>query len=141
MKHSINLHCHREGPGRAPLQLRQSAQGMQQHHAVFDHRQVHAPPSVPTGVRQRRRPNLHCRCATEAAQTPGTQRDPPQMHRQRLQQLFSGEAPALLLERSIAGSDAALWEALPFSGQILPDLPMASTWPGLLKATLQRCVS
>lgn len=63
------------------------------------------------------------------------------MPQQRLQQLFKGDAPALLLERSIAAwtsTDAALWQAVPFAGQILPDLPVASSWSGLLKSALTR---
>lgn len=63
------------------------------------------------------------------------------MARQRLQQVFHGRTPALLLERSIgarAGVDADLWGALPFAGQVTPDLPVASSWAGLLQAALRR---
>ena len=65
------------------------------------------------------------------------------MPQQRLQQLFKRDVPTLLLERSIAAwtsTDAALWEAVPFAGQILPDLPVASSWSGLLKSAMTRYV-
>ena len=59
----------------------------------------------------------------------------------RLQKLFGGSAPTLLLERSIGartGVDADLWNAMPFAGQILPDLPAASSWLGLFRAAVRR---
>jgi len=65
------------------------------------------------------------------------------MAQQRLQHLFHGRTAAMLLERSIgarAGVDADLWDAVPFAGQITPDLPVASSWPGLLQTALHRYV-
>lgn len=109
---------------------------MQQGHAATCCCQVQG-----TGVRRRSNPNL-CRCSTAHADSrPDITPEAMQLPRQRLRQLFSGESPALLLERSMgarSGTDAALWNAVPFAGQILPDLPVAGSWTGLLQAALQR---
>ena len=51
-------------------------------------------------------------------------------------------APALVLERSLgarAGNDAELFKKLPFAAEVVPDLPIASSWPGLLQAATARC--
>jgi hypothetical protein len=119
------------------------ARGMQQRHAVADRSHLHVPLTAWTGVWQCGTPHLRRRLACGAAQNSYAEPESTQMPRQRLQQLFSSEVPALLLERSIgarSSTDAALWEAVPFAGQILPDLPVAGNWPGLLQAALQRCV-
>lgn len=53
-------------------------------------------------------------------------------------------APALVLERSLgarAGNDAELFRELPFAAEVVPDLPIASSWPGLLQAATARCVA
>ena len=50
----------------------------------------------------------------------------------RLQQLFAG-GPLLTLERSSANADAGLWATGAFGAGVYPDLPIATTWPTLLK--------
>ena len=50
----------------------------------------------------------------------------------RLQQLFAG-GPLLTLERSSADADAGLWATGAFGAGVYPDLPIATTWPTLLK--------
>lgn len=80
--------------------------------------------------------------ASSAPQRPAHAPEAMQLPRQRLQQLFGDKAKTLLLERSIdarSGADAALWDAVPFAGQVFPDLPIASSWSGLLQAALRRC--
>jgi hypothetical protein len=54
--------------------------------------------------------------------------------------------PALVLERSLgarAGVDAQLWASLPFCAEVIPDLPVASSWWGLYQSAIKkfsRCV-
>ena len=53
-------------------------------------------------------------------------------------------APCLVLERSLgarAGIDAELWQSLPFTAEVYPDLPMASSWQGLAEATMNKCAN
>lgn len=116
---------------------------MQQAHAGASCSQLCAPAAVRTGVK-RRKSSLCRRSTAHSVSVSGTTPEAMQLPRQRLQQLFSSEAPALLLERSIgarAGTDAALWDAVPFAGQILPDLPVANSWPGMLQTASQRCAA
>lgn len=57
---------------------------------------------------------------------------------------LASSAPALVLERSLgarAGVDSELWKTLPFAAEVIPDLPVASSWPGLLQAVTARCIS
>jgi hypothetical protein len=115
---------------------------MQQRPAVADHRQLHAPQLARAGVRRSGKPQKN-HSATHATQRIQADSKLEHMPQQRLQQLFKSDVPTLLLERSIAAwtsTDAALWEAVPFAGQILPDLPVASSWSGLLKSALTRYV-
>jgi len=54
---------------------------------------------------------------------------------------LASSAPALVLERSLgarAGVDSELWKTLPFAAEVIPDLPVASSWPGLLQAVTAR---
>lgn len=101
-------------------------------------------PSLRAGVSWRREHSASKRLtphASSAPQHPAHVPEAMQLPRQRLQQLFGHKAKTLLLERSIdarSGADAALWDAVPFAGQIFPDLPIASSWSGLLQAALRR---
>lgn len=58
----------------------------------------------------------------------------------------SGAGPALVLERSLGartGLDVDLWQSLPFQAEVIPDLPIASSWLGLYTAAvnMNRCVN
>lgn len=51
----------------------------------------------------------------------------------------SGTGSALVLERSLGkrnGLDSDLWYSLPFAAEVIPDLPIASSWLGLYEAAI-----
>ena len=84
---------------------------------------------------------------TRATQAPPSVRaDTRPSTGQGLQQLAWPRRGArlLTLERSfgeVTGVDAALWRSGRFAAEVWPDVPVASTWSGLLRAGLGRCAA
>lgn len=62
--------------------------------------------------------------------------------RSSIQELFSCR-PAVTLERSVgrlAGADAELWQNGSFGAEVIPDLPVVSSWKELGAKLLGRCI-
>lgn len=59
----------------------------------------------------------------------------------RLDRLFDVRAPLLTLERSRGDQDASLWSTGAFGAGVYPDLPVATTWPVLLRRLSPWCAA
>ena len=59
----------------------------------------------------------------------------------RLDRLFCDRGPLLTLERSRGDQDASLWATGVFRAGVYPDLPVATTWPALLKRLSTWCAA